>query len=131
MKSHLKPTDHVVSGNRGPISLFQKAKQIALNADSIESPLKLTDHVVSGDRGPISPFQKAKQIALNANRIGGNHLRQGVKVQLNNNGIILCDACQNTGRAYWSDGVSGPCLQCYRGGDINDPNNPIDVRDDM
>ena len=28
---------------------------------------------------------------------------------------IDCDACQDTGRSYWSDGVYGACMDCDRG----------------
>lgn len=48
-----------------------------------------------------------------------------------NGSCNCCYACQNTGRSYWSDGISGPCMECDRGGDINDPNNPIQCQDDM
>ncbi len=26
-----------------------------------------------------------------------------------------CDVCQNTGRAYWSDGIHSACVMCDKG----------------
>lgn len=37
---------------------------------------------------------------------------------------IECDACQDTGTSYWSDGVYGACMDCHRGDSFWDDNNP-------
>jgi hypothetical protein len=37
------------------------------------------------------------------------------QVGSNDDSDSYCDACNNTGRSYWSDDVYGPCMDCNRG----------------
>lgn len=86
-----------------------------------------------------SKFEKTEQIAK---QMGEKKIKLTLKpinienedychICHRNGSCNCCYACQNTGRSYWSDGISGPCMECDRGGDINDPNNPIQCQDDM
>lgn len=89
-----------------------------IGSDGVNGDLKLPyiyekDYGCS-DNGTVDILKDliSKSIKISPNN-GCKYASSEYKFSVKNNNY--CNACNNTGTSYWSDGVNGPCMLCDRG----------------